>query len=371
MPSSQKRHVVSVGEPPKKFLNGVETIRFVIHDFKDRKEKICVGHKIESPTAKAHGYEWSVSVYPRSSLTAEFCFFCLTIHQHADEFVKLSWRCKGFESLDLDPTSFNVQRSRGVILQRDDTLENVLEDDSLVIEVDIRIAANNQCVWYPKELQQQPIWVDLYQDASSDTSDVVFSVGESIFRVHKSILSLRGKKLYEIAMESDNDAPIPIHSTRKEIFKSFLDFVYTVKTPVIENEDIATELLVAADRYDCVHLKLYVESVIVDKFLTPGNAAALLILGDSHSCALLKEAAMNLYFTDTKTVKKAQAWSRVKESNKLLVELLDCATCSKELELMDVTKLREDLGEANLELDGSHEVLFNRMKTHRAEYNNT
>ena len=44
---------------------------------------------------------------------------------------------------------------------------------------------------------------------------------------------------------------------RGYIFKSVLEFVYTVKTPKIEKEDIAIELLVAADCYDCVDLKIH------------------------------------------------------------------------------------------------------------------
>lgn len=172
------------------------------------------------------------------------------------------------------------------------------------------------------------------------------------------------KKLYEIAKECDNDVPVPIHSIRGEIFKSVLDFVYTVKTPKIESEDIAIELLAAADCYDCVDLKIYVESVLVDKFLTAGNTAALLILADSHSCALLKEAATNLFLADTDTVKNTSDWSKIKESPRLLVELLDSLTGSNK-DHMDVATLRGELQEADLELDGSRDILVDRLKTHR------
>lgn len=159
---------------------------------------------------------------------------------------------------------------------------------------------------------------------------------------------------------------------RGEIFKSILDFVYTGKTPEIEKEGIASELLVAADCYHCVHLKLYVESILVDKFLTAGNAAALLIFADSHSCALLKEASTNLFVTDTETVQNAEAWSKVRESRRLLEELLNSLVRSNkpknnssEIDQMDVTTLRKELGTANLELDGSRELLVDRLKTHR------
>jgi len=187
-------------------------------------------------------------------------------------------------------------------------------------------------------------------------SDIVFSVGEKEFRAHKNILYIRCKILYEIAKNYDNDdGPIQIHSVTAEIFKSILDFVYTMKTPEIEDEATATDSLVAADRYECVDLKLYVESVIVDKFLAAENAAEFLIFADSYSCVLLKEAAINLLVADAETVKKADSWSKVRESHRLLEELLDIVTCPKkvagvnetsETEQLDVTTLREKLSEA-------------------------
>merc|ERR1711933_7906 len=134
-----------------------------------------------------------------------------------------------------------------------DVLEDCLEDDgSLVFECELQIAEEDRRVWYPEELQRQNILVELYQDASSTTSDVVFSVGKDTYRAHKSILSLRCKKLYEMAEDSGNDTtPIPIVSIKGEIFKSILDFVYTVKTPEIHSEETAMELLAAADLCDC------------------------------------------------------------------------------------------------------------------------
>jgi hypothetical protein len=56
------------------------------------------------------------------------------------------------------------------------------------------------------------------------------------------------------------------------------------------NAKDAEGLLRAADKYGCVDVKLYTESMLVDKFLNTSNAARLMILRDSHSCALLKEA---------------------------------------------------------------------------------
>ena len=146
------------------------------------------------------------------------------------------------------------------VIEKDIPNHFLEEDGSLVIDCDVRV--RNSLVWYPEELKPQSFLIDLCQDASSKTSDVVFFVGEKTFRARTHVLSLRCKKLYEIAKDFTNDTtPIESNSVRREIFKIILDFVYTVKQPDIEEEETAIELLRAADLFECIHLKLYIESV--------------------------------------------------------------------------------------------------------------
>ena len=61
--------------------------------------------------------------------------------------------------------------------------ENLEEDGSLVIEVDIRIAADSKLAWYPKKLHQQEILVELYHDAA-ETSDIIFNVEGKKYHAH-------------------------------------------------------------------------------------------------------------------------------------------------------------------------------------------
>ena len=167
---------------------------------------------------------------------------------------------------------------------------------------------------------------------------------------------------------------------RGEIFQKLLEFVYTVKIPEVEDVTAAIEILLAANRFDCIQLKLYVESVIVDKFLTPTIAAKMLILGDSYSCALLKEAAIKLYASDPSAVRGSEGWSELKESTYLLDELLEYvsqelmsykndhdATTTTTVDNLDVTSLREQLQESKLEVDGSRSMLVERLKKHRQQ----
>jgi len=343
---------------------------------------------IHVPAGRAHGYDWNVLVYPRghrkplsSPRTDDDDKYvsCYVVPAQAVT-AAFSFRCRDTE-VSSDPKRFDLfDNSLGKrdFLKRDRFFaENCLEaDGSLVLEIGIRIGADSRRVWYPEKLTPQDIWVKLYRDES--TSDVAFSVGETVFWAHKSILSLRGKKLYELAEEcnddSDNDEndnqkhkhnkPIPIHAVRAEIFESLLAFVYTVATPEINTEEKARELLVAADCYECTHLKLYAESVLVDRFLRPANAADLLLFADAHSCALLLEAAMDVFCSQPEAVKQTKAWSDLKQSPKLLLELVDSLTkcpMPSEVEKWDVAQLRTELAAADIALDGSKQVLLERL----------
>jgi len=250
--------------------------------------------------------------------------------------------------------------------------------------VDLQLAVDKEDendVWYPEPLQEEPSLVKLYRSSES-TFDVSFDVDGIIFHAHKSILFLRAEALFELTKNTnndgnDNDGAIVISDVESDTFERILEHVYTVKTTMPEikyDDDTATKLLMASDRLGCSYLKLYIESIIVDKLLTASNAASWLLLSDAHSCALLKEASMKLHESDAETVMKSTDWSRVVESNRLLEELFKFVTVKKSqsqgdnnntcnvVENLDVSSLREKLSNRNLDIDGSREMLVGRLK---------
>ncbi|OEU17836.1 hypothetical protein FRACYDRAFT_184476 [Fragilariopsis cylindrus CCMP1102] len=154
-----------------------------------------------------------------------------------------------------------------------------------------------------------------------------------------------------------------------------LEYVYTVKRPLIEDVQTARKLLVAADRLCLTELKLYVESVLADKFVDETNAAELLLFADSYSCALLKETTMDVCVSDPNVVMKTPGWALIEESDTLLTEVFEHThtdnkedACTKDsddsmdLDQLDVFSLRERLDEADLDVDGSRETLIGRLE---------
>ena len=375
---------------------------YKIHNFASLEE--ARGKYILTSAIQSHGYPWKLCVYPRghekSSKDVEYVSVYLRYVGDAKEDLaaKVSIRCNAYkQGLKGIKTFDNANKIRGWpdYLERNDILENHLDEDgTLVIDVDLQIAVEKEDVWYPAVSIPNDMLTKLYE-SSETTSDVVFGVDGEEFPAHKNILSLRAKTLYELTKDHENndDVTVPIQDIEKDVFESVLEFIYCVRKPEIKDEAIATKLLLAADRLDCTELKLYVESTITDKFLKASNAAHWLLIGDSHSCALLKETAMKIYKSYASSVIESDdvSWQKIRESKRLVVELLEfCAVVKKPqpaaaaaaaaasstnnkrkrktkkeidaVDHLDVTSLREQLLEANLVIDGSREILVDRLK---------
>eukprot|EP00536_Pseudo-nitzschia_multiseries_P015341 jgi/Psemu1/320837/estExt_fgenesh1_pm.C_8640001 len=431
--------VAEVGSPPKRLLRKRERMTFKIHDFAQCNERR--GEYRISSTLQAHGYNWKLQVYPRgdnrSNENLEYisCFlhYFSSPNDKQEPVAKVEYHC-GTHKTETQICTFAVQKgncstSWGLenYLNRERVLRNYLDEDgALTVYVDVRIAVDPKVVWYPPPMRREPTLMQLYH-SSEDTADVTFRlIGPSnltsYYRAHKMILALRAKILYELVCEDssvvkeDSDSlftEVDLPDIDRDIFDAMLEHIYTVKQPVIRDIATAERLLVAADRFCLTDLKLYVESVVVDRFVTAENAASLLLLADSHSCALLKETAMDLYVSDPTAMIRSPEWAMVEESEEILAQLLghihtscrncfyednrdnrdtwndsnsngqdeenswngseevsNCiivAVCDDEVNRMDVFSLREELCEQGLDVDGSREILVTRLKNAREE----
>ena len=364
----------SLGVPPKNAKRCVETIEFIIHDFEGRLKKEA-GQHIVSSTLMAHGCRWEISCFENNRSPSSYSKIFFRLHslekyvdasftlRHTFHNWKRNWKRmqKHFSIKDNTWESQPLEVDRN--LSWTDRLGN---SGSLRIAFDIELNGDSPSshVWYPKKLEPQSILVDLYKDAASETADVVFSIAGTEYHAHKNILALRCKKLYEIANCYNENTSIPIERTKEMVFKCILEFVYTVRLPTLATKDYAKEVLIAADFYECIQLKLYVESVIVDKFLNPKNAAELFLFADSYSCALLKEKATKIFARDPSRLREAKEWSTMKESPALVLECLEALTSNHRHE-SDIATLRDSCKKQNLEVDGSRQVLTERLQKKR------
>ena len=285
-----------------------------------------------------------------------------------------------------------------VNLQRRQVIENELNDDgTFTFEIDIEMA--KRAVWYPKlNTLNNDIGTKLYR-SFEELSDVTFLVGQrkEEIKAHKIVLAVKARELYDLVIteeqsssSSEHDTAIILPAIDAGAFEALLRFCYIGTVPKFnkecgddEIEAKAKNVLLVADRFACKGLKLYIESFIVEHILLPSKAARLLLLADSHSCALLKEASMNLCLAESNTVMSPSHddWNELKESSNLLAELLlqslsgrsnttyssvvtDGDGAVNDADGLDVTSLRERLQKYQLDVDGSKEMLLQRWKDH-------
>ena len=259
-------------------------------------------------------------------------------------------------------------------------------------------------------------------ESIEETSDVTFLVGPSkvVQHAHKNILAVQARDLYDLVITEESSSSSPKAKAKSEnaivlqdvdvnAFEVFLKFVYGILPDMInaengedndDDDDVslrkiarrqrneskeAVQILLIADRFGCTDLKLHMESYLIRKVLVPSTAARLLLLADSHSLPLLKEACMDTYILDPTTVQQSEVdWNQLQESTKLLVELLNYATTASSdggrkryssyindgkgtlavADEYDVTSLRERLEAYDLDLDGSREMLLQRWKNY-------
>ena len=415
---------VSHGSDPLEFTGiNKEKMFFDIHNFADLKEKrkACFYTK----TIEACGHKWRMKIYPRgknsSKTDAEYTSIYLCC---ADENIETNpVIARGFfrtKTMTDNLAEFKYEERKGQGFKDFKKRENIIQQDlnqqgTLTIEVEIETATEKREVWAPSKTNTKmckDVMTMLYRSLEQ-TSDVTFVVGPAKEEIpaHKCVLAVQAKDLYDLVITAEESAASNSDSSNiilKDIdanaFGMFVKFVYGMlpdmrdaengdknengntddAVDTIRNEEQATSILLIADRFGCTDLKLHMESYLIRNILVPSKAARLLLLADSYSCPLLKEAAMRIYITDPNSVKRSEKdWKQLQDSTKLLIELLDYATTTsssdggrttyssyiqngngtmEDADGYDVRSLRERLEAYELDLDGSRTMLLKRWK---------
>jgi len=250
--------------------------------------------------------------------------------------------------------------------------------------VELQVATEKRSVWYPQLSSCD--YTRLY--TSAETSDVTVMAGTKEFPLHKCVLADRTRVLYELVRTEEessssekNNCIVVLADVDETVFEILIRFVYSGEESKLNDlgEETIKSILVAANRFAVTELKLYVESILIEKSLVSSKAATFLLFADSYSCGLLKEKSMDMYASNSKEVMESnEDWTKLKESNDLLVELLVYATSDRkrytsvvdddgndtieDINGFDVTSLRERLQKVNLDVDGSREILVERWK---------
>ena len=236
-----------------------------------------------------------------------------------------------------------------------DTTKNILKDGALLIDVTIQVKDDKDHLFQPPSEHSNKM---LNLLATGEKSDTSFNVGGKFFRVHSLIIHATAPILANHYDGSINDI-IP------EVFQVLLEHIYGGRQPTDDQIlKYGKELIDAANRYELVELKMFVENALVrERIITTKNVCEYILFADAHSCPLLKEYAISFFSAHCRKVLKSEHSRCLKDSGDLMSEImLHIHPVNEDSEDMDVNELRKELGKRKLDVDGSKDALISRLE---------
>ncbi|XP_044575299.1 speckle-type POZ protein B-like [Cotesia glomerata] len=199
-------------------------------------------------------------------------------------------------------------------------VEIIIDDDALTIPVE------NLSNSSPSQLGQD--LGNLYEN--KENCDITIIVGNTRFKAHKLILSVRSPVLaaaftHDMIEKKSNEVSIP--DIDPEIFEKVLRYIYTGQ--VSDQEVVAARLLEAADKYQLLSLKKLCEEALM-RSSNRGNIVEIVALADRHSAQNLKDYAIKCIIADATNVMKTPEFGELERTNpSLALELLRKYTFSQ------------------------------------------
>ena len=149
--------------------------------------------------------------------------------------------------------------------------------------------------------------------------DAKVHVQNQTFKVHKAILVARSSvfaaMFHHDMFEKKNNA-INIEDIEPDVFKEILTFIYTDQAPNVKR--MASQLLVAANKYDLERLKVICE-VEMTRHLNMDNVCEALVLADIHNAKYLKSEAMNMIVKQATEIMNLTQWENIQKYHPHLV----------------------------------------------------
>lgn len=306
-----------------------DRMHFLFHNLDDLFKKSFV---VETKEYQALGFTWKLRLLKRGPFRVE-------VQLYGADNVSAVVACVSYP-MDNDPTWVDqtTQVCKGVHLTFDRVnpyreLGKIYNWDSseTKIEVDLRMRIYQNPVWYPKPLQRCPLVKGMMD--SGKFSDIAFTVHGKTFHCHKFILDNCAQQLVQMGLGLGSETTIDIDRVEAETFEQLIRYIYKGETPNDLNETGYKKLLSAANYSACIHLKVQLESEIIDgDIVSADNAADWSNLADDYTLPYIKEHCMTI--------------------------LAHRPSAS----IDDVASLREQLEKKGLSVDGSIETLKTRLE---------
>ena len=157
-------------------------------------------------------------------------------------------------------------------------------------------------------------------------TDVTLVVGSREFKAHKVILAVQSpvfRAMFESEMMESKSNRVEIDDIDQESMEEMLTFIYTGKAPNVGQ--MASKLLLPADKYQLDHLKVMCEEVLC-RDVKVENVVDVLVLADKYSANQLKTICLKFIATHASETMQTQSWESLKpaqEYHSLVTEVFE------------------------------------------------
>lgn len=229
--------------------------------------------------------------------------------QKFDEYRSKAAMQPGFSYGSTSLISYNILRN---------LKDQVLPNDELTVVCTIDTDGSGQIETVASDTMHYEMpTVDMWQDLESllmdkTYADVTLIVDEEEIKAHRIVLMARSPvfaAMFTNAMIEKQESKVVIKDLDYEVVQETLRFIYTDKAPKLA--EMASDLLVAADKYQLPLLKAMAEKALGET-LQVENAASVLMLANRHSAHQLKKHSLSYIRQHRKQVMATESWTDLK-----------------------------------------------------------
>ena len=214
---------------------------------------------------------------------------------------------------EFGPSTGNIIWGHNKFLEQSKITPTTLPDDQLHVKCEVTYAVKQTSgaeLLLSSSVSENIIehFKQLFE--SKLQSDIVIEVKRKKFDAHKLILGIRSPVFLAMLQSNLTETQtniVKIEGIEPATFKELLRFIYTDQAE--QMDELAEELLAAADRYMLKLLKAKCEAHLAGK-ITMESCAHLLVLADLHSATGLKTFALDFFCSHTAEVAKTVGWKQ-------------------------------------------------------------
>ncbi|CAJ0943960.1 unnamed protein product, partial [Mesorhabditis belari] len=278
---------------------------------------------------------WSIKIYPKGNgeNNKDFVFLCLNrviptgISKSPKIGFKSRFMLRSAENKEIEMRIHpNPSHSDYVsYIKRDVLFPQILPRDLIIVQVEIDVAVETitttteQLVAVNCEQQLVDDYMRIFRD--DVLTDFSIRVGGREVRAHRAILAARSPVFSAMLMHTDTNesknSEMTIPDLDYEVVVEMLNYIYGGRCGKDINH-IASDLLIAADKYRLEELKAHCEKTLMEQ-LSIENVCEMLILGDMYGAPRLRKRAVQFILQRPKHITNTQGWDAILKDHPQLV----------------------------------------------------